>query len=138
MGVLDAVLDLLGGLGQQVVELGVEDRHAGMVLEEGDPILAVLDDRAVDLQRQLAAAHRDHLGRLVGLRQERRHADLGDRGDRAEGGLDRQLEVVLEQPAQLTGHLEPQGIDPDVGDLALAQVRLHLRLEECPAAAAGP
>ncbi len=81
---------------------------------------------------ELAAAHGDDLGRLVGPGQERRHADLGDRRDRAEGGLEGQVEVVLEQPAQFTGHLEPQGIHPDVGDLALAEPRLHLRLEDVP------
>ena len=36
----------------------------------------------------------------------------------------------LSTSAQLPGHLEPQGIDPDVGDLPLAQPRLHLRLED--------
>ena len=101
-----------------------------MGLEEGDPVLAVLDDRPVDLQAQLAAADRDDLGRLVGPGQERGHADLGDRRDRAEGGLNGQVEVVLQDLGQLAGHLEPQGIDPDVGDLALAELRLHLRLED--------
>ena len=37
----------------------------------------------------------DDLGRLVGPGQQRRHADLGDRRERADGGLDRQVEVVL-------------------------------------------
>ena len=53
-------------------------------------------------------------------------------GHRADGGLNVQLEVVLEQPAQLTGHLESQGIHPDVGDLAFVQLWLHLLLENIP------
>src|SRR5258708_21443659 len=40
------------------------------------------------------------------LGQQRRHADLGDRGHRAQRPFELQLAVVLEQPAQFAGHLE--------------------------------
>ena len=92
-----------------------------MRLEEGDPVLAVLDDRPVDFQPQLAAADRDDLRRLTGPGQEGGHADLGDRGIVPRAGWMRQLEVGLETSAQLAGHLEPQGVDPDVGDLAVSR-----------------
>ena len=69
LGVLNAVLDLLGWLGEQVVQLRIEDRHARIFLQERHPILAILDDLATDLQRQFAAAHGHHLGGLVSLRQ---------------------------------------------------------------------
>ena len=44
----------------------------------------------------------------------------------------------LSTPAQFAGHLEPQGVHPDVGDLAPVEARLHLRLEDLHAAAAAP
>ena len=39
---LDAIPDLLGGLRQEVIELGVVDGGTGVGLEEGDPVLAAL------------------------------------------------------------------------------------------------
>ena len=101
-----------------------------MSLQVGDPVLAVSEDRPGDLQPQLAIADRDHLHSLVGPGHEGRHADLGDRGDRRQDGTERQFKVRLEDIGQFPGHLEPQGIDPDVGRLALAEMRLHLRLED--------
>jgi hypothetical protein len=43
--------------------------------------------------------------------------------------LQRQVEVILEHVAQFSGHLEPQGIDPDIGGFAVVQPWLHLRRE---------
>ena len=131
-------LTFFDGLGSRSSSLASKTGTPAWAFEEGDAVLAVLDDRAADLQRQLAAARRDDLGGLVGPGQERRHADLGDRGDRADGGLEGQLEVVLEDPAQLPGHLEPQGIHPDIGGLALGECGLHLRLEDLELAQRSP
>ena len=102
-----------------------------MVLEEGDPVLAVLDDRPGDLQRR--ACRRPPATTL---------ADWSALGSSAAMPISVIVGIVpmagwmssskssLSNSAQLTGHLEPQGIDPDVGDLALAELRLHLLLEE--------
>ena len=97
-----------------------------MVLEEGDPILTVLEDGPGDLQPEFAPTHRHHFHALVGSGDERCHADLGDRGDRRQSGLQGQIEVPLEDFPQFPRHLEPQGIDPDVGGLLLLQPGLDL------------
>ena len=49
-------LTFLAGFGKQVLQLGIKDRHARIFLQERHPILAILDDLAVNLQRQFAAS----------------------------------------------------------------------------------
>lgn len=71
LGVLDAFLDPLRRLGQEVVELGVEDGDSGMGLEEGDPVFPVLDDRAVDLQTELPPGRvRGHIREVRAYRRD--------------------------------------------------------------------
>src|ERR1035438_7984279 len=103
-----------------------------MFLQERHTILAILDDLAGNLQRQVSTSNGHHLYGLVSLRQQRRHADFSDRGNRADSRLNLQFEVVLKQPAQLTSHFESKGVHPHVGDLAFTQEWFHLLLENIP------
>jgi len=49
LGGFDPIPHLLRRFGQQIVQLGVEDRHARMLFQEGHTVLAILQHRAADL-----------------------------------------------------------------------------------------
>ena len=106
--------------------------HARMFLQECHPILAILDDLAANLQRQFATSHGHHLGGLASVGQQRSHANFGNRGHRANGRLNLQTEIVLEQPAQFPSHLESKGVNANISDLAFTKERPHLLLENIP------
>jgi hypothetical protein len=79
----DPITDPLRGLGEQALELGIENRHTSLGLQESNTVLAVLDHRTVNVQSELATAHGDHLSGGICPGQQRRHADFRNGRERA-------------------------------------------------------
>ena len=128
--IFDALTNLLCGLGQKIVQLGIKNIHACMLFQKRYSVLAIFNDGPIDLQRQFAAACRHDLRNIVCAWQQRRHADLRYSRHSSEGRLEVHLKVFSEQASKFPAHFKPKRIHPHIGGLLDAQKRLDVLFKD--------
>jgi len=122
----------LFGTRQQILEFRVDDGDARLFPQKSDPILTLLEHRALHCDGQPVIPGRDDGDGFMRLWEEGCHPNFRDGRHCSKGRIHLHLEIFRQRLGEIARHFEAQRIDPHIRRLPLDEFGLHPLREDLP------